>query len=41
MKRTIFLISLFIYVFSSAKAQISTNEEPISFREKTIFRALC
>ena len=39
MKRTIFLISLFIHVFSSANAQISTNEEPISFREKTIFRS--
>ncbi|WP_371327234.1 trypsin-like serine peptidase [Tannerella forsythia] len=34
-----FLISLFIHVFFSAKAQISTNEEPISFQEKTVFRS--
>ena len=39
MKRTIFLISLFIHVFFSAQAQISTNEEPISFQEKTVFRS--
>lgn len=39
MKRTVFLISLFISAYFSANAQISTNEEPVSFREKTLSRS--
>ena len=39
MKRTVILISLFISVYFSVNAQISTHEEPVSFREKTLSRS--
>ena len=36
MRQTILLVSLFICVFFSVNAQISTDEEPVSFREGNI-----
>lgn len=36
MRQTILLMSLFICVFFSVNAQISTDEEPVSFREGNI-----
>ena len=36
MRQTILLMSLFICVFFSVDAQISTDEEPVSFREGNI-----